>query len=127
MPDYCDTVPEIDTVPPPSEMRLFKPYFTIPEGCSSFVVCVMVDNAGYFIVDSMPGAPPEGACGTQDDLQQCITIKKDAAKSSAVKTMLTATISYRENPDGHKINVYVIDLSDGGKVKGESKSKGRLH
>lgn len=126
MPQYCDTEPEINSVPPPSEMKLFKPYFTIPEECTSFEVYIHVDSECYYIQGTEPGYPADGPCGNPQDLQQMILLQRNTGCKSVSKTVLSVRLDYCESPNGQKINIYVVDQADG-KVKGESKSAGRIH
>lgn len=127
MNNYCDTTPEINSVPSTSAMTLFKPYFEIAEDSTSFTVYIKVNSECYFISNSASGYPAAGACGDPSDLHHTITINTVPGCSSSTETVLSISLSYSESPNGNKINIYVVDNSDSGKVKGESKSAGRIH
>lgn len=129
MPTYCDILPEVDFVPPMPEMTPYKPYFVIPAGCTSFEVFIKVESECYYIAANEPGFPSQGPCGDPADLQHVINlVKKGDCKSLApAERILNVTLDYCEDPTGHKMNIYVVDQSENSKVKGESRSRGRLH
>lgn len=108
-------------------MVLFKPYFEIQEDSTSFVVYIKVSSTCYFITNSSSGYPSGGACGDPGDLHHTITVSKESNCVESSEAVLSITLYYSEDPNGSKINIYVVDASDSNLVKGESKSKGRLH
>lgn len=120
MPSYCDTTPEVNSVPSPIDMRLFKPYFEIIDGESSFTVYIKVDSNCYFVESSGAGYPSGGPCGDPGDYQCQIFINKQANCSNSEEAVLQHVLNYAEDPNGEKINIYVVDKSKGG-TAGQSK------
>lgn len=120
MPSYCQNTPPVNSVPPVEDMELFKPYFEIPDGCTSFTVYIKVSSNNYRVTGHSPGYPPDGPCGAPGDLNCMIDIDESGSGSSDV---ISCTLDYDQDPTGEHINIYVQDMSiAGGETKGHSAS-----
>jgi len=123
MPSYCSLITEVDKLPPQNEMIMFKPYFEVPDGCTSITVSVLLPSACYIIQGDSPYAPAGGACGGPADLQNTLVVNQISDCSDSTPTIRTRVLDYREDPGGNKLIIYVVDNSDSGTVKGGGKSK----
>jgi hypothetical protein len=123
MPSYCSSFASINSVPFIGEMELYKPYFEIGDGSTSFDVVVKVPSNCYFVADSFNGAPAAGACGAPTDKNHVIEIDKTAGCTNSDETLLTVTLNYNEDPTGDPLNIYIVDKSNGDSTIGNKSKK----
>ena len=121
-PPYCDLTPEINSVPRESEMTPYKPYFVIPDGCDCFDIYIKV-NECYALIAADEGIPAGGACTTGDEYNFLIKIDKEAGCTGTNDKVISHTVDFRQDDEGHKMYFYVEDVSAGGSVKGGSLTK----
>lgn len=122
MPSYCSTFQSINFVPLIGDMELFKPYFIINDGETSFDVVIKVPSNCYFVASSASGFPPAGACGSPSDKNHLIEIDQTPNCTDTTEKLLNATLPYREDPTGEIINIYIMDKSNANSITG-NKSK----
>ena len=121
MPSYCNNLVEVDAVPPIDEMIEFVPYYAVPQGCKSIEVFIKVPNECYSIIGTESHPPVDGACGSPEDLQQTISLNQTPGCTNNTPKVLSINLDYCENPQGHCLCIYTIDLSNRGSVGGVSK------
>ena len=126
MPDYCNNIVDVNSVPGIDDMIDFVPYFEVPDGCTSIEVYIRVPSNCYNIVRDVNSAPTGGPCGDPGDLQHTIILDLKAGCTNTTPTILRKTLNYREDPSGNYLYVYTVDNSTGGNVGGGSKGSKKV-
>jgi len=123
MPNYCSNIVEVDTIPIERDMQYFIPYCSPEAGCNQFVVKIKVPSNCYYILDDAPTPPPSGPCGAPGDLQHCIYLDQVEDCSSSIDLVLSLTLHYVEDPQGHALYIYTLDQFHGGNHRGGARTK----
>ncbi|MEZ4720803.1 MAG: hypothetical protein R2813_02880 [Flavobacteriales bacterium] len=126
MPNYCQSVIEVNSVPSFPSMELFQPYFEVPDDCTSIQVFVKVPSECYYIASDSAAAPAGGPCGDPGDLQNCINLNQRSGCQGNTPQLLQITLNYSEDPNGAYLIIYAVDLSDSSSVKAGGKTKKKV-